>query len=118
MENAFSNGSGSPGLHHSFVFWAYSCLFHLSLARLLGCGTAKISSTVPPLVCGDLRRTKQVLFSSSLNFRPFAAIQVRPVLKDFTLDEEDARHPSTQDGLLAPVTFLHGNPSAFPCCVL
>ena len=92
--------------------------FHLSLARLLGCGTAKISSTVTPLACGDLRRTKQVLFSSSRNFRPFAAIQVRPVLKDFTLDEENARHPSTQDGLLAPVTFLHGNPSAFPCCVL
>ena len=37
------------GLHHSIDFWAYECFFHPMLARLLGCGTAKIPSQGPPV---------------------------------------------------------------------
>ena len=91
---------------------------HPMLELLLGSGTAEISEPVPPLACGEQRRSKQRSFPARASLDRLERFQCAQFKFDFTMDEEGAHHPSTQDGLLAPVTFLDGNPSAFPCCVL
>ena len=90
-----------------------AAFFHPMLVLLLGSGTAEISEPVPPWPAANNGDQNQRSFPARASLDRLERFQCAQFKFDFTMDEEGAHHPSTQDGLLAPVTFLHGNPVHF-----
>ena len=79
-----------------FISGPTAAFFHPMLELLLGSGTAEISEPVPPLACGDLRRTSQAFF--------FQLVHLLIVRSDSSAPSSNSTSPWTKK---APITLPH-----------